>query len=281
MQQSIAHIRSELQGIYASEEIEQFIAIIFRHLCNYSRAELIIYKNSKLSESLASEIRRFTSRLKAHEPIQYILGRTYFLDFEFIVRPGVLIPRPETEELIELICTNRHESGLRILDIGTGSGCIAISLAKLIPQANVSAWDISPDALKIAAENAQANQANIQFSLTDILTFNPEIYSDRFDIIVSNPPYVCLSEKMEMAKNVLDYEPHLALFVEDTDPLLFYRTIAQAALTLLNKGGELYFEINARFGSETREMLKSLGYQQVMVICDIHGKERITKAIRP
>lgn len=281
MKQTIEYIRSELHGLYPSREIDQFIAILFRHVCDYSRADLIIHKNSNLSESLASEIRRFTLRLKAYEPIQYILGSTWFMDHPFIVRPGVLIPRPETEELIELIARENKDSELKVLDIGTGSGCIAISLALTLLRSQVSAWDISPEALAIARENAELNKADIKFRQTDVLSYIPTPDDGALDIIVSNPPYICDSEKAEMSENVLDYEPHLALFVPDSDPLLFYRRIAEHGSTLLKPGGRLYFEINARFGKETKTMLESLGYEQVNIICDIHGKERMISAVRP
>lgn len=281
MKQTIEHIRSELNGLYPPQEIDQFIAILFRHVCNYSRADIIIHKNSKLSESLALEISRFTQRLKAYEPIQYVLGTACFLDYEFNVRPGVLIPRPETEELIELIGQENPGSGQRILDIGTGSGCIAISLSLRQRDSKVTAFDISPEALTIAKENAELNKANVNFRQVDILSFNPKPEKESFDIIVSNPPYVCDSEKAEMTNNVLDYEPHLALFVPDTDPLLFYRRIAESGLTLLTPGGKLYYEINARFGAETKEMLEAMGYKEVVVVRDIHGKDRMVRAIRP
>ena len=280
MKQSIEYIRSELRDIYPSQEIDQFVAIIFQHLCDYSRADLIIHKNSKLSDSLALEIRRFTLRLKAYEPIQYILGEAWFLDYKFHVRPGVLIPRPETEELIETIYLENKGRHPKILDIGTGSGCIAISLALQLPGADVSAWDISEEALAIASENATLNHAAVTFNRVDILSFDPAAYSGRFDIIVSNPPYVCESEKSEMSENVLNYEPHLALFVEDTDPLLFYRRIAETANTLLLPEGTLYYEINARFGNETKAMLESMGYKNVTILKDISGKDRMIKAVR-
>ncbi|MEG1585736.1 MAG: peptide chain release factor N(5)-glutamine methyltransferase [Bacteroidales bacterium] len=281
MQQSIEYIRSELKGLYPSEEIEQFITIIFRHLCDYSRADLIIYKNKELSESITAEIRRFTLRLKAYEPIQYILGSAWFLEYTFNVRPGVLIPRPETEELIELICAENPQPQRRVLDIGTGSGCIAVSLALRLKESQVNAWDISPEALAIASENATNNHAEVTFTRQDILNFDAACYPGRFDIIVSNPPYICESEKTDMSENVLNYEPHLALFVEDTDPLLFYRRIAVAGLTLLQPGGKLYYEINARFGQETRTMLEEAGYRDVCIVKDIHGKDRMIKAVRP
>lgn len=281
MKQTLEHIRSELRDLYPPEEVEQFIAILFRQVCHYSRADIIIHKNSKLSESLALEIRRFTQRLKAYEPIQYVLGSAPFLDYEFHVRPGVLIPRPETEELIELIGRENPKAGLQVLDIGTGSGCIAVSLALRLPEAKVTAFDISDDALAIARENATLNNAQVNFRQTDILNYDPTPEKALFDIIVSNPPYVCESEKEEMTDNVLKYEPHLALFVPDTDPLLFYRQIARHALTLLRPEGKLYYEINARFGRETKEMLEQLGYRDVVIIQDIHRKERMIRAIRP
>ncbi|MEG1903497.1 MAG: peptide chain release factor N(5)-glutamine methyltransferase [Bacteroidales bacterium] len=281
MKQTLEHIRSELRDLYPPEEVEQFIAILFRQVCHYSRADIIIHKNSKLSESLALEIRRFTQRLKAYEPIQYVLGSAPFLDYEFHVRPGVLIPRPETEELIELIGRENLKTGLQVLDIGTGSGCIAVSLALRLPEAKVTAFDISDDALAIARENATLNNAQVNFRQTDILNYDPTPEKALFDIIVSNPPYVCESEKEEMTDNVLKYEPHLALFVPDTDPLLFYRQIARHALTLLRPEGKLYYEINARFGRETKEMLEQLGYRDVVIIQDIHRKERMIRAIRP
>lgn len=281
MKQTIEHIRSELRDLYPPEEVEQFIAILFRQVCHYSRADIIIHKNSKLSESLALEIRRFTQRLKAYEPIQYVLGSAPFLDYEFHVRPGVLIPRPETEELIELIGRENPKAGARVLDIGTGSGCIAISLALQLPEAEVTAFDISDDALTIASENATLNNARVNFRKTDILNYDPTSEKAFFDIIVSNPPYVCESEKEEMTDNVLKYEPHLALFVPDTDPLLFYRQIARHALTLLRPQGKLYYEINARFGRETKEMLEQMGYREVVIVQDIHRKERMIRAVHP
>lgn len=278
MQKSIDFIRDNLRGIYEPQETEQFIVMIFRHLCGFSRADMIIHKNMELSDNLREEISRFTTRLKAHEPIQYVLGECDFLDFTFNVRPGVLIPRPETEELIELICNENRLPGTKVLDIGTGSGCIAVSVARLLPDASVTAWDVSEQALEIARENALKNKAAVDFALVDVLAVSPAEVPERFDIIVSNPPYVCHSEKAEMSPNVLRHEPHLALFVDDADPLLFYRGIAELGRTLLNPGGRLYFEINALFGSETLEMLRSLGYSDAAVVRDIHGKERMTRA---
>ncbi|MEG1616750.1 MAG: peptide chain release factor N(5)-glutamine methyltransferase [Bacteroidales bacterium] len=280
MQATINHIRTNLNGLYPPQEIEQFILLIFHHLAGYSRVDLILHKNNKLSDSLREEAFRITERLRTFEPIQYILGETEFLGFRFHVRPGVLIPRPETEELIELIRTENSGREGNLLDIGTGSGCIAISIAKLLPHLKVSAWDVSPEALEIARENASLNDAQVDFRLTDVLTVQPNEIPARYDLIVSNPPYICQSEKREMERNVLDYEPHLALFVEDSDPLLFYRRIAELGGDLLTPGGSLYFEINARFGAETVEMMQETGYTDVHIVCDIHGKERMVRGTK-
>lgn len=279
MNQTIQQIRNELQGVYPPQEIEQFIQIIFNHLLGYSRVDIILNKSTKIIEPLRAQVEQIILRLKRHEPIQYILGETHFLDYTFHVRSGVLIPRPETEELIEqIIHENPHHEG-SILDIGTGSGCIAISLALLLPQSKVTAWEISSEALTIAQENAQLNQASVQFCHHDVFDTPPA--NQKFSIIVSNPPYVCDNEKTDMEPNVLLHEPHLALFVPDSDPLRYYRRIAQLALDMLQPQGKLYFEINAQFGEETLDMLRQLGYTHVELFKDLSGKARITRAIHP
>ena len=278
MQNSIDFIRDNLKEIYPQQEIEQFIRLIFEHFCQYTRVDMILNKNRQLPENLREEIRRFTQRLKRHEPIQYILGYSEFLDMKFLVRPGVLIPRPETEELIELISRENTHPGLFALDIGTGSGCIAISLASKLRDAHVTAWDISDSALEVAQENARLLHADVSFEKRDVLQVLPDQVDRKFDLIVSNPPYVCEFEKKDMEPNVLDYEPHLALFVSDDDPLIFYRRIAQLGRCILNPGGRIYFEINALFGEETLSMLKTLGYDDPTLIRDIHGKQRRASA---
>ena len=273
----IDKIRLSLENIYPSGEIEQFISIIFAHCCQYDRAHLILNKSSNLSVSQRSQIDSILERLKRNEPIQYILGEATFLDFTFRVAPGVLIPRPETEELVYLIKEDYKNRTPSILDIGTGSGCIGISLSMLITDSKVTAFDISPIALEIAAENAFRLKAKVSFKQVDILNFKPSDHQ-KFDIIVSNPPYICEKEKEDMHANVLTHEPHLALFVDDSDPLLFYRTIAMHGLKMLNTGGRLYFEINAQYGKETALMLKELGYADIEIIQDFYQKDRIVKA---
>jgi release factor glutamine methyltransferase len=281
MKQTIDYIHSELSGLYPPREVDQFVALLLRHVCGMTRADIIVHKDRVLPENLTSEIHRFTLRLKQYEPIQYVFGSAPFLDYEFRVTPAVLIPRPETEELVELITAESPESGLRVLDVGTGSGCIASSLALRLKTPTVTAFDVSPDALAVARDNADRLGADVAFREVDILTFDASGEAGAYDVIVSNPPYVCDSERAEMEPNVLRYEPELALFVPDADPLRFYRRIAELGLTLLTPGGRLYFEINARFGRETEAMLAALGYTELRTLRDIHGRERITSARKP
>jgi release factor glutamine methyltransferase len=221
-------------------------------------------------------------RMAAGEPIQYIIGKAYFYDREFNVTPSVLIPRPETELLVREALTwaqRNPRSGMRVADLCTGSGCIAVSLAKLISSAEVEAWDISDGALEIARRNAELNHVTINFQLRNAL--DAEIPFPSYEIIVSNPPYITEKEKKDMESNVLEWEPHTALFVPDTDPLLFYRKIAQMGVNALVKGGALYFEINRAYGEETMKMLDVLGYQQIELKKDMFGNDRMIKAIKP
>lgn len=274
MQHCISYIKTKLSPHYSASEIDSFIRIIFDAVCGYSLTELILYKNNILSESARKQIDQIVNRIDQNEPIQYILGKCNFCGMSFLVNPDVLIPRPETEELVELIIRKHRSSKVRILDIGTGSGCIAVSLAKNIPGAEVCGWDISEDALRVARQNAHDLSAAVSFQQTDILHFTPE-QKQKFDIIVSNPPYVCRNEQTTMEANVLEYEPHLALFVPDDDPLLFYRTIAHVGQQLLTSGGFLYFEINRKFGQETTALLQENGYENIEIIKDISGNDRI------
>ncbi|MDO5572184.1 MAG: peptide chain release factor N(5)-glutamine methyltransferase [Bacteroidales bacterium] len=280
MQQAINYIRTSLEGLYPKGEIDQFIYLIFENQLGFSRTDMILHKSMKISNPLRDKISHFTHRLQSYEPIQYILGECYFLDFKFKVAPGVLIPRPETEELVEKIFQENISKKGSILDIGTGSGCISVSLAKLMPDMKVSAIDISPTAINIASQNAESLKADVKFIEKDILCALSDDYADCFDIIVSNPPYICKNEIKIMERNVLDYEPHIALFVEDNDPLLFYRQIATLSKTWLKENGTLYFEINSKYGSETKQMLISLGYKDIEVIKDFYNNERIVKAVK-
>lgn len=215
--------------------------------------------------------------MKNENPIQQILGKADFYGLKFYVNEHVLIPRPETEELVDLIIKENKDFNPAILDIGTGSGCIPISLRKNIPNAMVSSIDVSEKALEVAKKNAEWNQVEINFILDDILNPSKEIAPNSFDIIVSNPPYIRISEKEEMSNNVLKYEPHLALFVYNDDPLLFYKKIADVALKGLKPQGKIYFEINENFGAECKQMLENKGFKNVVLVKDLSNKNRILR----
>jgi release factor glutamine methyltransferase len=278
MKAGIASIRKELAGIYSGEETESLIFLIFEELRGYSRTQFLLAKDEFLSPEELKEIGEIVARLKNHEPIQYILGKTEFFGLPFYTVPGVLIPRSETEELVQWII---HENQLQepsILDIGTGTGCIAVALQENIRQAKVMACDISPVCLETSRRNAELNGCEISFFAFDILKETPEIAFPKLDIIVSNPPYLMETEKKKMEKNVLEYEPALALFVPDENPLLFYERIANFALNHLNVGGLLYFEINEAFGKECLQMLQEKGFSDIQIKNDIHGKDRMIRS---
>ena len=215
-------------------------------------------------------------RLQRHEPLQYVIGSARFHGHKFKVTPVTLIPRPETEQLVDLIIDENPAADLRVLDMGTGSGCIAISLARALKFPQVDALDISRDALAIARENAQALKVKVRFFESDMLLPQPDA---RYDIIVSNPPYICWSEREAMERNVIDYEPGHALFVPDNDPLLFYKAIVPYAARSLERGGHLYLEINQRFGDEVRRLLMDNGFDEVRILEDSYGKVRFAAAV--
>jgi release factor glutamine methyltransferase len=278
MKAGIASIRKELAGIYSPEETESLIFLIFERLKGYSRTQFLLAKDEELTKEELHRMNQILSRLKNHEPIQYILGETEFYGLTFKTTPEVLIPRPETEELVEWIIQENKLAKPIILDIGTGTGCIAISIQKNIPQSTVLACDISSTCLETARRNAELNSSDISVFEYDILNFIPEIGIPELDIIVSNPPYVRETEKLLMEKNVLDYEPELALFVPDENPLIFYAQIADFGIVHLKVGGRLYFEINEAFGKECSEMLQVKGYSEVILKKDINGKDRMIRA---
>ena len=275
MKAGIAFAKKELAGIYSKEEIESFIFLIFEKLKGYSRTQFLLAKDEELSKEELSEIEKIVTRLKNHEPIQYILGTTEFYGLPFYTVPEVLIPRPETEELVQWIIQENKSSKPSILDIGTGTGCIAISLQKNIPQSTVLACDISPVCLETAKRNSELNSAEVSVIPYDILNNVPDFSFPELDIIVSNPPYVREKEKTLMEKNVLDHEPELALFVPDEQPLIFYQRIADFSKIHLKNKGRLYFEINEAFGSECFTMLQQKGFSEVILKKDIHGKDRM------
>ena len=279
MRAVIASIRKELTGIFRPEEIDSLIFLIFEKLKGYSRTQFILAQDEELTSEDRQKINAIVGRLVQHEPIQYILGETEFYGLTFSTIPGVLIPRPETEELVQWIIKENTISSPSILDIGTGSGCIAIALKKNIAQANVLACDISPVCIATARKNAAQNAIPVAVLEFDILKQTPPQNFPELDIIVSNPPYVRETEKMLMEKNVLNYEPGLALFVPDSDPLLFYRQIADFALVHLKNNGRLYFEINEAFGTECCTMLQGKGFSKVNLQKDMNTKDRMVGCI--
>lgn len=278
MNRIITYIRQSLHDIYPSGELRSLTKIICCDLLGQDAIDYYLGKDIILSANEQRDLESIVERLKKNEPIQYIQGETCFYGSLFRTAPGVLIPRPETEELVDLI-VKEAETGDRLLDIGTGSGCIAISLAKHIPQAVVTAWDISEEALAIAEQNNRALNAGVHFEKVDVLSVMPA-GDNKYDVIVSNPPYVTESEKQEMEPNVLDWEPELALFVPDSDPLRFYRRIASLGRDLLNLHGSLYFEINRAYGKEMIRMLHEQGYEEIRLIKDLSGNDRIVTAKR-
>lgn len=272
-----AHFIKELLSLYDEKEIESFFYIILEKNHQLKRIDLALNPEMILDGQHLKQWKNIVSDLKIHKPIQYILQETFFYNLPFYVDENVLIPRPETEELVDLVLSNnptiQQSKNPKIVDIGTGSGCIAIALAATIPNATVFAIDVSEKALEVAQKNANLNEVNVTFLQKNILETNDLEHA--FDIIVSNPPYVRNLEKAEINANVLEYEPHLALFVEDNDALLFYRKIADLAKKNLKPNGQLYFEINQYLGKETVELLQELGFQNIELKKDIYGNDRM------
>ncbi|MCB6087181.1 peptide chain release factor N(5)-glutamine methyltransferase [Flavobacterium psychrophilum] len=268
-----------LASIFDEKEIESFFYIILEAFHQLKRVDLVLSPDLKLDNIQLLQWETVLLQLKEQKPIQYILGETQFFGLPFYVNENTLIPRPETEELVEWIIKENLKisslKNLKILDIGTGSGCIAISLAKNLPNASVFAIDVSDKALATAQKNAVLNEVDITFIEKNIL--QTEDLNQEFDIIVSNPPYVRNLEKKEIHKNVLEYEPHLALFVDDNDSLLFYRKITELATRNLSNNGQLYFEINQYLGKETVELLEKYNFKNTTLKKDIYGNDRMIK----
>lgn len=276
MNKIVAYIRSRLQPYYTAEEVSALSRIVCCDLLGQAPTDYYLGKDIVLSSKKEQELEDILQRLSRFEPLQYIEGRTLFLGRELLVAPGVLIPRPETEELVELML-KEIPADARILDVGTGSGCIAISLAKELPDALVTAWDVSSEALSVARANARKLQSNVRFVECDVLACQVDEVG-LYDVIVSNPPYVTEAEKADMEPNVLQWEPSLALFVPDDDPLRFYRRIAVLGRDMLADGGRLYFEINRAYGREMVEMLRTMGYVGVRVEKDLSQNDRFVIA---
>lgn len=276
--EAILLLRSELATCYDSREIEGIIRIIFEDVLLWQPIDIVMRENEPLPEFFDNRLASIISRLKQHEPLQYILGKARFHGHSFAVTPATLIPRPETEQLVDMIVDENPDSDLQVLDIGTGSGCIAISLARALKFAQVTATDISRAALEVAQQNAAALKTRVKFLEQDILSCRAP--SEVWDIIVSNPPYITEQEKAAMERNVLDYEPASALFVPDDDPMLFYRPIASYASRALKNGGRLYLEINRAMGNLVCDTLQRAGLSNIQVHNDFNGNVRFVTAIK-
>lgn len=271
------YFKDELLGYYPDTEIESFFNMLTEHILNMKRLDIPQNLYAVVSGKKYEKFQKAIAKLKNYEPIQYIIGDTEFYGLVFKVNSSVLIPRPETEELVDWIIKDcKGKQNINILDIGTGSGCIAITLAKNLPNAKIFALDVSKDAIKTAKQNAINNDVKVAFIEADILDYD---FDDmQFDVIVSNPPYVREMEKDAMSANVLNHEPHLALFVKDDDSLLFYRKINEHSKNILKPNGQLYYEINENLGEKTKELLLSNSFSDIELKKDVFGKDRMIKA---
>lgn len=269
----------QLAVLYPVHECRSIGKLFVGHRLGYSNTDFLTKGDHVLTAGLETEVATALARLKTGEPIQYVLQRAWFMDIELEVGPGVLIPRPETEELVRWIAEDYKQAEPTVLDIGTGSGCIALGIAHCLGKARVSAWDVSADALEIATRNAARLNLGVDFHRVDVLNLPDPLPVAPCDVIVSNPPYVTLAEKEMMHVNVLEHEPHLALFVDDNDALLFYRVIGRLGTTVLKPGGRLYFEINEALGQATVQLLQNLGYADVVLKADLQGKHRMVRAL--
>ena len=276
---------TRLETLYETREAQAIVRTILEIRFEMSYTDIVCGKVNELSADKEKELEEIMRRLENGEPLQYILGEAEFAGRTFHVEPGVLIPRPETAELCRLIvddikAIHKDTEPIVITDVGTGSGCIAITLSLELLNSKVRAYDISPKALEIAKKNAEVLRADVDFEIQDALRLKPKSVDDKFmHIIVSNPPYIAEKEKEEMCKNVLDYEPSLALFVSDEDPLIFYRSIAEYGVKNLKDGDRIYYEINPIYAQEMVELMESLGYRDIKIANDLYGKQRMLRAI--
>ncbi len=272
-------VRKLLSTVYENGELKTLSDMLIEYHTGYDYIRLNMYPDKQVDDAVYQKIMQHVDLLCQHYPIQYLIRQAYFFNMQLYVNPNVLIPRMETEELVQWILhTEKNTSS--VIDICTGSGCIALALAKQWPQAQISACDISNDALQVAKWNARQQNVSINFMQMDVLHINwDNTQLTQYDIIVSNPPYVCKSEQSMMSRQVLEHEPHLALFVEDEHPLVFYHAIAEIAKRVLKKGGSLYFEINERLGNEMLQLMQEHGFSQIELKQDINAKNRMVKGI--
>lgn len=276
---SYQQLWQQLARTYDTGEAKAIARMLYEVRYGLSLSDLLMGRDADVPQQ---ELQQLTERLEQHEPIQYVLGQADFCGRTFKVSPAVLIPRPETEELCQWVTTKVRDSAcndaaLSILDVGTGSGCIAITLAAELPEAKVTAWDISKDALLVACENALLNGVTVDFELQDVLLATAAAQQTK-DIIISNPPYICNKERATMEANVLEHEPHQALFVPDDAPLLFYRVIAKLGQQMLSYGGWLYFEVNPLFAAQLARLLSAMSYYDIEIKEDQFGKQRMIRA---
>lgn len=276
--EALNRLRSELRPLYDQRETESITRVIFEEVLRWKPVDIVMRDDDELPTFFPTRLDEIIARLQRYEPIQYILGKAWFHGHTLTVTPAVLIPRPETEQLVDMIVDQNPGSDLQVLDIGTGSGCIAISLARALKFAQITGIDISTDTLAVAQQNSTALKTRVKFIEQDILTCRAP--SEAWDIIVSNPPYITEHEKESMERNVLDYEPAGALFVPDEDPMLFYRPIASYALRALKNGGRLYLEINRAMASLVRETLAKAGLRNIQIHTDFNGNNRFVTAIK-
>lgn len=278
-----AYFVNSLIDSYPETEITSFFYLLTQYILGMRRIDVSLNYGIEISNIDKEKFQESLNRLKNYEPIQYIIGETEFYGLPFKVNNSILIPRPETEELVDWVINSQqtiNNKPINILDIGTGSGCIAVSLAKNSPNFNVFALDVSKEALVVAKDNAKLNNVNVEFIQGDIFNSNLEFNNLKFDIIVSNPPYIRALEKNQMQHNVLNFEPHLALFVEDEDSLLFYRKITQLANKILRSQGHIFFEINEYLGDEMTKLLKDEGFKEIELKADIFSKDRMIKGVK-
>lgn len=278
-----AVFKQNLGDVYDAHETEALTLLVINEVSGLSKAQIKAFPEKEITIEQAEKLNAILIRLQTGEPVQYILGHTEFYGLPFKVNPSVLIPRPETEELVEWVLTSVGSCQLavsNILDIGTGSGCIAISLKKNLPNASVSAIDISTGALETAKQNTVLNKVEVDFIQDDILNSKLNVEHSKFNIIISNPPYVTLYDKTQMHTNVTDFEPHSALFVPEDDPLIFYRAIADFGLDNLNTNGLLFLEINESLGNETVGLLQAKGFRDIELRKDMSGRDRMIRGTR-
>lgn len=271
---------AELLGIYSGEEAGAMASILMQDVLGLSRADVVMKGDENIDAGKLRFLNDVLTRLKNEEPLQYILGRTEFYGLDILLNPDVLIPRSETEELIAWVLNTVNTETPKILDFGTGSGCIPLALKKNLPKSKITGVDKSQKALKLAKKNARSLNLDVEFLAFDILRDAPSKMGT-VDVVVSNPPYVRFSEREKMTSNVLKYEPHMALFVKDEDPLIFYRKIADIGKQILKESGLLFFEINEEFGNEILSLLRDKGYENTELRKDLNGKDRMVKALKP